>query len=567
MARTPIGDLLDHLIALQHASRRTGIPTDELSDIWAERAARTPDRIDRRDFLRKAGRFGTAAALATPALAALAACTPPAKEGPPTGSPGANGGDKGGPSIAVVGAGLAGTTAALRLHQAGYSSTVYEASERVGGRTRTLRGFFDNDETAEMCGEYINSDHKAIRSLAAELGLMEDNLWSYYPGGVQGLLYFDGRPYSHQDMAADLGEVFPKILEDRIAAGWPTTYDKSTPQGVKLDNTTLAEWVDRNVAGGRKSRFGKLIEVGYAGEYGLDIEDQSSLNLMFEAGFSSKNNPRLYGNQDWKWRIAGGNDLVATTIADDQLPAGTVELGSPLVAVRRNGDATTALTFQEDGGSPTDVTADIVIMTAPFTALRAVDLEKAEWSELKRKTIDELGMGTNSKLHFQFDEQVWHESHLSGDVVCDLPIQSLTVTYPIHGSSGILDNYTGGRTGASYPVSEAHAPAPESVSGPALSDIEKLIPGATEAWNGKAYLSFMVADPWALGSYSCPTPGEYSTIFGAAKLPEGKVLFAGEHTSLNFFGFMNGAVETGERAAGEALAAMGAEVPAASPAA
>ncbi|MEX0991733.1 MAG: NAD(P)/FAD-dependent oxidoreductase [Actinomycetota bacterium] len=566
MARTPLGDLLDHLLALQHVSRRTGIPTDELSDVWAERAAQAPVRIDRRDFLRTAGRFGTAAALATPALAALAACTPVAKQGPPAGSPGATGGGRDGPRIAIVGAGLAGMTAALRLHQAGFSSTVYEASERAGGRTRTLRGFFDNDETAELCGEYINSDHKAIRSLAAELGLMEDNLWSYYPRGVHGLLYFDGKPYSHQDMAADLEEVFPKILEDRLAAGWPTTYDTSTPAGVKLDNTTLAEWVERNVPGGRKSRFGKLIEVGYAGEYGLDIEDQSSLNLMFEAGFSSKNNPRLYGNQDWKWRIAGGNDLVATTIADDQLPAGTVELGSPLVAVRRNGDETTTLTFEPDGGSPTDVTADIVVMTAPFTALRAVDLDKAGWSELKRKTINELGMGTNSKLHLQFDEQVWHASHLSGDVVCDLPIQSLTVVYPIHGSTGILDNYTGGTAGASYPVSASHAPAPEAVSQAALKDIEVLIHGATEAWNGKAYLSFMVADPWALGSYSCPTPGEYSTIFGAAKLPEGKVLFAGEHTSLNFFGFMNGAVETGERAAREALATMGAQVPA-SPAA
>ncbi len=566
MARTPFGDLFEHLVTMQHASRRTGIPADELGDMWAERAADAPDRVDRRDFLRKAGRLGTAAALATPALAALAACTPSTEAGRSGGAPRPRGGSDG-PRIAIVGAGLAGLTAALRLHQAGFASTVYEASERVGGRTRTLRGFFDNDETAEMCGEYINSDHKAIRSLAGELGLMEDNLWSYYPRGVHGLLSFDGKPYSHQEMLTDFGEVFPTILADRLAAGWPTTYEEHTPQGVTLDNTSLAEWVDRNVPGGRKSRFGKLIEVGYAGEYGLDIEDQSSLNLMFEAGYSTPDHLKLYGDQDWRWRIAGGNDLVASTIADDELPAGTVRLGEPLVAVRRNGNDTTTLTFQADGASSTEVTADIVVMTAPFTTLRAVDLEKSGWSTLKRKTIDELGMGTNSKLHFQFDEQVWHESHLSGDIVCDLPIQSLTVTYPVHGSTGILDNYTGGRAGASYAVSDAHAPAPESISAPALSDIETLIPGATAAWNGKAYLSFMVADRWALGSYSCPTPGEYSTIFGAARLPEGKVLFAGEHTSLNFFGFMNGAVETGERAAGEALAALGAPAASATPAA
>lgn len=568
MGKTGLGDYLHRLRLAQETQAATGIRADEIQERWAAQSreanelvqeARSFSRtIDRRAFLLKASKAGGLLA-GSAALASLAACSKPATPrptppAPQTGSemprPGSNQ-----PRIAVVGAGLAGLTAAYRLSQAGHPVTVYEGNDRVGGRAHTLRDFFDDGNTVELCGEYINSDHTSIRKMADELGLTQTNLWSSYPSGSYGLYWFDGKPYLHTDANAAFDQIYPALIRDKNAAGYPTTYNSSTKRGRELDNMTLAEWLDREVDGGLNSTFGRFVDVGYTGEYGLDVQDQSALNLMFEAGFSKPGDHRLYGYQDWKWRIEGGNDLVATGMAD-ALPQGSIVMESPLVAVRGNDDGTTTLTFQPGGGGTVDANVDIAIMALPFTKLRAVDLSQSGWSDLKLQSVANMGMATNSKLHLQFTSPVWHKHHISGDIQTDKPLEEMTVVYPIEGDTGILDNYKGGTDGASYPVSEPFSAVGEDIAGPALDALEKIVPGARAAWNGKAYLSNLAANPWSAGSYSCPRPGEYSTIFGAARLPEGQVLFAGEHTVWNF-GFLNAGVESGERAAKEAKALLG----------
>lgn len=535
-------EMLSQMADAERESRRTGMPALEI--LLA--------RIERRDFLQKAAMAGAglAAGLAGgPAL--LAACKGSPKPGPSSASL-----TPGEPRIAVVGAGLAGLTTAYRLWQAGYKPAVYEADDRYGGRTDTLRDFFDGGQHVELCGDTINSNDTAIRDLASELGLKLDNLWSYYDWSMSGINWIDHAPYARQDVVADFQEVFPALHRDTVAAPWPTTYDSHTDAAVKLDNMTLAEWMDANIPGGRKSRFGKLVEVAYVGEYGLDVEEQSALNLMYEMGFSKRDQFRMWGNQDWKWRIRGGNDLVASSIVE-KLPKGTVSLESPLRAIRQNSDETYTLTI-ETGGRTSDVTADRVVLTLPFTTLRRVDYSKAGFDDLKVKAIENLGMGTNARLYIQFRERVWENRGLSGDSETDLPLQETEIIYPPpKGQDGTLCIYTGGTTGASYQVEKDDEPAPDQIVTETLSQLDEYMPGASKAWNGKAYIHVPTQDEWLLGSYSCPKPGEYTSIYGSEKLPQGAVHFAGEHTSINFIGFMNGAVESGERAASEVIEALG----------
>src|SRR5689334_12548149 len=106
--------------------------------------------------------------------------------------------------IVVVGAGLAGLTAAYRLQQAGYAAQVYEASGRIGGRCWTGRGDFLEGQIYEHGGELIDSNHIQIKQLAQELGLTLDNLYQAETKGTEQLGYFFGQPYSFTQMTNDL---------------------------------------------------------------------------------------------------------------------------------------------------------------------------------------------------------------------------------------------------------------------------------------------------------------------------------------------------------------------------
>ena len=82
-----------------------------------------------------------------------------------------------------------------------------------------------------------------------------------------------------------------------------------------------------------------------------------------------------------------------------------------------------------------------------------------------------------------------------------------------------------------------------------LDELEPIFPGMREAYTGISYRDFWHANPWSRGAYTAQRPGQYTRLFGAGSTPEGNIHFAGEHTSPYYFGYLNGAVESGERAA------------------
>ena len=451
------------------------------------------------------------------------------------------------PKIVVVGAGLAGLNAAYRLKQAGYAAEIHEASTRVGGRCWTIRGAFAEGQIAEHGGELIDQSHSHVRQLAQGLGLKLDNLLQAEQNGTDVLGWFDGAPYTSAEMTDDIKAAWQKIHADVSAASYPTTFELSTERGRQLDRMSIVDWIEETFEGGIGSRIGQLLDVAYTIEYGAECADQSSLNLLYLLGYSGQGNFRVFGPSNEKYHVVGGNDQITDRLG--ALLAGQITLGSELVAVRRNATGTFTLTFDQGSGTTT-VTADKVVLALPFSILRSVDLSKAGFEPLKLVAIREQGMGTNSKLHVQFSSRFWRTQGSNGETFADTGYQNTwEVTRAQPGTSGILVDYTGGKIGASF-----GSGTPESRAKAFLAQLEPVLPGATKAWNGKATVDFWPGYRWTRGSYSYWKVGQYQRFAGMEGRRQGNCLFAGEHTSIDFQGYLNGAVETGQRAAGEILA-------------
>jgi monoamine oxidase len=451
------------------------------------------------------------------------------------------------PRIAIVGAGLAGLSCALDLRSAGYSADIYEASDRIGGRCWTIRGAFADGQIAEHGGELIDTGHLQIRQLAQSLGLTLDNLFSGEAKGTEMLGNFDGQPYTSDEAATDLKAVWQKLHSDASAASYPTTWDSSTEHGRELDAMSIVDWINESVPGGINSKLGQLLDIAYNIEYGAESKDQSALNLIYLLAYQGPGNLRIFGKSNEKYHVRGGNDLITQRLADTIGPA-RISLDTRLVAVARNGAGYDL--WLSKGGSTFKVTADQVVLALPFSILRTLDYSKAGFEPRKITAIKEQGMGSNSKLHLQFSRRHWVGLGSNGETYSDRGYQNTwEVSRTQAGRSGILVNYTGGTVASSFSTG-----TPAQRAQKFLGQIEPVLPGLSAAWNGKATVDFWAGYQWTKGAYSYWKAGQYTRFAGMEKARQGNCHFAGEHTSIDFQGYLNGAVESGQRAAGEILA-------------
>lgn len=513
MARTPLMDRIRLLARLAHVSDRSGIPGGELLDF----------RLSRRHFL-QAGAGGLAAA-------AFAGCATTQKQ-PPVGLK---------PRVAIVGAGIAGLHCAYVLQQGGIDAEVFEASDRIGGRIFTKSDILNAGQTVELGGSFIDSIHKDMLSLCSEFKLelldMQDDA-----DVAACTYYFGGRHYTDREVLDALKPFVARIRTD--AALLETDWAKFTadPVAQNLDNTSIAGYLR---ALGISGWLLALLEIAFVTEYGLDADRQSVFNMLSLIGLdTSKAHWEAFGESDERYKIKGGNQRVIAEL-EKRLSKGIIT-GRQLQGI---GKLTTGFELSFSGGKRTQ--AEYVVLTLPFTMLRQVDFNFALPPE-KRNAIDNLGYGTNAKLLLGMASRPWREQGFGGNIFTDQPFQLGWDNARMQpGKAGGITLYSGGKPGVDLGDGN-----PRDQAARLLPGLQKAYPGVEDLYNGRHLRMHWPSHKFTLGSYACYRTGQWTSIAGHEIEPAGDLLFAGEHCSDQFQGYMNGGAETGRIAAESILAAV-----------
>lgn len=447
--------------------------------------------------------------------------------------------------VLILGGGAAGLAAAFTLKKAGVPFHLLEASSRLGGRIFTQAKFNSQNQFVELGAEYIDTDHKTLINLAAEIGIEVQNMGEDELNDVEPeTFYFHGVPRNHEDLVAAAGPVADAVAKVKREIGPQFNYRNVNLAGVKWDKITLAEFLE-SLRGQAEDWVLDAVHMGYLLEMGREPEEQSCLNLMWQMDDNVSDGFELFGPSDETRRIVGGNsrliDRLGELLGDD------VHRSTRVIKMDRRGNKIRIIADQS--GRTVEYASNQVICTLPFSTLREVDgLRQLGLSPAKLRCINEILYGQNAKLIMEFETRYWRQKHgrpkgSSGWVISDLQSQSFWETSRAQdGAHGILTNFMGGHGGLNS--------RRELVESMILPEINQLWPGVSDLFI-KATAANWNLMPMAKGSYICVGPGQYTDFFGAQMEPElnGQLLFAGEHTSVDYMGFMNGALETGIAAA------------------
>lgn len=433
-------------------------------------------------------------------------------------------------SVLVAGAGLAGLAAARDLADLGATVTVVEARDRVGGRVWTWREGFAEGQHGEAGGDLIDAEHEEIRELAQQLGLKLVRILR------------SGFGYVRPDAAGQ-----PKIAARSSSRGWermakelaplskPYTLAErrwDSPVTADLARRSVAAWLDQVKADADL----RATAVGLRGFYLADPDELSLVALIDQ--FSENSSPA----QNHMYRIDGGNDRLSTALA---APLGDrLRLNAEVVALSHRGS--TVRVSVKNGRALSQITCDYAILAVPASLLRRMPITPALPAQ-QHEAISRLKYGRATKTLLQFPSRFWRAPGRPRAFGSPLPFGSVwEANEEQRGRCGILSLLAGGSASdATQAIVAKHGMR-------GLADTLDWLGVHTEPTVSRQIV--WEQDPFARGGYAYFDPGFDPALRAWLARPAGRLFFAGEHTSIKWQGYMNGAVESGRRAAAEVAA-------------
>ena len=436
-----------------------------------------------------------------------------------------------GVSVLVAGAGLSGLAAARDLAARGAAVTVVDARDRVGGRVWTIRDGFAENQHAEAGGDMIDEAQAEIRRLAEEVGL---KLTRILRGGFG---------YVRQDGAGK-----PRIVHRSAMRGWDrlaevlstetTPYKRAerrwdSPITATIARRSVARWLD-DVKADEELR---ATATGLRGFFLADPDELSLVALVDQ--FSDAEAPAPGA----MYRIEGGNDALATALAK---PLGTrLHLNTEVVAISQRGRVVRVAV--KSRRTQSQITCDYAVLALPASLLRRVPITPALPAQ-QHDAIAALKYGRATKTLMQFSKRFWRIAARPRAFGSPLPFGALWEgNEEQRGRAGILSLLAGGS------ASDATQAIVARQGSTGLADTLEFL-GSNRAELMAFRQVVWEQDPFARGGYAFFDPAFDPTLRAWLARPAGRLFFAGEHTSVKWQGYMNGAVESGLRAAAEIAA-------------
>ncbi len=438
---------------------------------------------------------------------------------------------RGGPRqrILILGAGMAGLTAAYELLQAGHEVVVLEARTRSGGRVRTLRAPFTDGMYAEAGAARIPRAHELVIRYIEKFSLPTAAFESSKPD----LYRLAGRTYrsDQPDLLAALGctteeqelgatgtlekYLRPLIgrLGDMASPGWP-------PAALyRYDDLSSAQMLRQLGISEPLTRFYDV---------GLGILDElSGLELLMQV--DNVFVPKL--------RIVGGTDLLPRAMAREL--GAVVRYGTPVCRIEQDASGVRVAWAGPAGGGT--ATGDRIICTIPFSVLRGIEVQPP-FQPAKQQAVDHLYYEAVTRVYVQTRTRFWEREGVSGYAFTDDAMEIWPAGGDDGGERAILLSYTRAKL-----AEEIARLGPDDGARQAVELMSRVYPELPEQAEGTAMFVWN-EEPWARGAYTGYLPGQMRDLYAAVASPAGRIFFAGEHCS-PWPGWIQGAVHSGVRAA------------------
>ncbi len=436
----------------------------------------------------------------------------------------------------VIGAGLAGLTAALDLREAGWDVVVLEARDRVGGRVHTIRQPFSDGLHAEGGGESIDDSHTAIQALVSRFGLATERRPADKIDTAQ--IFANGR---RQPVSEFITAGNGRALADytrfgdelaKLGAGMDPAHPEAFARAEELDATTLAAFVDRlDLA--PEARL--LVEIENRGEFNAELHEVS---LLFAAQQSATLTSVTDSGTEIM-RITGGNSRLAEAMRAELGAA--VVLATPVSRVEWASDHVRVVSASRT------VDAARLVVALPTPPLRRIAFAPSLPAALAQ-AITDVSLGAAAKVATQYRHRFWNDLHSAGFTLTDLPFHigwAATDSYGSPTDPGILSQFiTGDAARAAAKMTDR-----ERITS-FESQLDEVYPEGVGLRDGRAATIAWSDEPFTGGGYTVFGPRQLLTAWPAMRAGVGPIRFAGEHTEA-LAGYMDSAVRSGHRVAKE----------------
>ncbi len=450
--------------------------------------------------------------------------------------------------MVVLGAGLAGLTAAWELDQAGHAVVVVEAQTRPGGRVLTLREGFSPGLSAEAGAMAFSDGYRHLLRYVRLFQIPHESLATaaIRSAGGSALYHLRGEllrapaegtvdwPFDLTAEERALGRtgILRKYILSALDGAGDPTRAYTLPDWVRPhDGKTLLELAaERGASPGAQ----ELIRSTF---WFADARDQESAAACLLSDLS------LFYRGQAAYGFPGGSDALPLAFASRLRER--IRYGSEVVRIEQRRERVEIVV--EAGGVLDRITADRVVCAIPFSVLRHIEIDPP-FSALKREVVSGLEYRPVTRVYLQVRRRFWESEGVAGGAMTDLPIGQVQ-EHPIfrtgaEGDRALLEAHARGDAAAAL-----DAMGEDERLRFVLAEMEKVHPGVGTHYEGGRAKSWQ-DDPWARGAYASFRPGQMTAWLPRIVRPEGRIHFAGEHTSI-FPATMEGAIESGVRAARE----------------